>query len=119
MSGFGKKNKLSPGSNMRWESSRMMLPEHVQRLIQLQIEENRRERPELDEQQVEELGWQLQEAIESKAPVEITLFGEFRDRVIQGVVTRVDTQIMRVRVEYEDDEFEWVSVGDILGIDII
>lgn len=114
--GFGRMTKVTPGSNKLWEGSRMMLPEHVQALVQQQINENRRERPELDEQQVEELGWQLQEAIESKTPVEITLFGEFRDRTIVGVVTKVDTRYMRVRVEYEDD-YDWIPVGDILGID--
>lgn len=115
--GFGKPNKLTPGSNMRWESSRMMLPEHVQALVQLSINENRRERPELDEQQIEELSCQLQEAIESKTPVEITLFGEFGNRIVVGIVTRIDAQIMRVRVEYEKD-YDWIPVGDILELSL-
>ncbi|RWR06764.1 YolD-like family protein, partial [Siminovitchia fortis] len=31
-------NKLTPNENLRWQSSRMMLPEHVERLQELDVE---------------------------------------------------------------------------------
>lgn len=39
--------------NGLWESSRMMLPEHKETIIYKQHEEGRKQRPELDAQEIE------------------------------------------------------------------
>ncbi|MCQ2008565.1 MAG: YolD-like family protein [Sporolactobacillus sp.] len=77
-----KNNKLTNGSNMRWESSRMMLPEHVQALRELAREESKRERPYLDEQRLEEIEQIVREAALTKKSVNID---SFHNGVIQKI----------------------------------
>ncbi|MGY4688292.1 YolD-like family protein [Salibacterium sp. K-3] len=60
-----KGNKLTPGSNMRWEASRMILPEHREKWLQHQKEQKKVKKPELDPQRWEELEWILGEAMRS------------------------------------------------------
>ncbi|OEH91081.1 hypothetical protein BFG57_06835 [Bacillus solimangrovi] len=47
-------NKLTHGNNMRWESSRIILPIHRERINQHRKELLKREKLILDEQQVTE-----------------------------------------------------------------
>ncbi len=43
-----KQNKLTQGSNMRWESSRMTLPEHVEEILLWRNERDKVQKPQLD-----------------------------------------------------------------------
>jgi hypothetical protein len=67
-------NKLTEGSNMRWESSRMMLPEHVARIRDELENEKKINRPILAEDELEQIGRTLQEAIEKRCPVELSYY---------------------------------------------
>ncbi|WP_100488536.1 YolD-like family protein [Sporolactobacillus pectinivorans] len=67
-------NKLTPGSNMRWESSRMMLPEHVQALRQHDIDRMKIGRPDLDEDELQEIQRSLQTVIKTHEFVELSYY---------------------------------------------
>lgn len=56
-------NKLTPGSNMRWESSRMILPEHRDAWNKRRAVTKRLPKPLLDEQRLQELFWKLEQII--------------------------------------------------------
>lgn len=53
-------NKLTIGSNMMWESSWMMLPEHKERIRQHQRDLLKEEKPTLDDQQKLDIDLKLQ-----------------------------------------------------------
>ena len=63
-------NKLTDGSNMLWESSRMILPEHKER-IRIRLEEARRggkrERQQLDEQEAERINEAIMRSLHDRA----------------------------------------------------
>ncbi|GIN92752.1 hypothetical protein J22TS1_38030 [Siminovitchia terrae] len=59
-----KPNKLTPGYNLRWESSRMMLPEHVRALNDLSVDSKRVKKPQLDEQEWEQINETIHIAME-------------------------------------------------------
>lgn len=69
-----KPNKLTEGSNMRWESMRMMLPEHVARIREDLENEKKIARPILTEDELEEIGNTILLAIENRCPVELSYF---------------------------------------------
>lgn len=48
-------SKITPGSNMLWEGSRMILPEHKKAMLALNREQHRKVRPVFDDQELEEL----------------------------------------------------------------
>ncbi|SFE62523.1 YolD-like family protein [Alteribacillus iranensis] len=65
-------NKLTPGSNVRWESSRMILPEHREQWLHYQEQQTKEKKPELDPQRWEELEWLLGEAMRDNATLSFT-----------------------------------------------
>ncbi|SFQ04631.1 YolD-like family protein [Salibacterium halotolerans] len=67
-----KGNKLTPGSNLRWESSRMILPEHREQWLRHQQEQKKAKKPELDPQRWEELEWILADAMRDSRSLRFT-----------------------------------------------
>jgi len=102
-------NKLTPGSNMVWESSRMIMPEHKEAMLRAQHEEKRRHRPEIDEQLAEQISRFLVETHRAKQPVNLRMFDEFEDVRVVGVIERLDPRAGRFMVDGE-----WFGMADIL-----
>ncbi|MDQ0339344.1 hypothetical protein J2S00_002131 [Caldalkalibacillus uzonensis] len=112
-----KPNKITPGSNLMWESSRWMLPEHKEALQKLKQEQSRQKRPVLDEQQVEEINDKLRQSLQFHLPVTVCLFGEFKNREVKGVVKRINPALGQVKL-VNDQEEEWLSFQDIFDVSI-
>src|SRR5690606_35125871 len=95
-----KVNKLTPGSNLLWESSRMILPEHKEALIRHREESKmvKPKRPVRDEFELEELAGRLQDAMEEGRELEITIWG--RDIPIRGKIVKMDPDTRRVHIEH-------------------
>lgn len=112
-------NKLTPGSNMMWESSRMMLPEHVSALLQQKEDSKKVSKPEIDEQALMEISIVVMDSLHNEADIQITVWkdGYFHDHV--GVVSRVDYQMKYIRLEQVNDEFERIMINDITGAKIL
>ena len=108
-------NKLTPGSNLLWESSRMILPEHKERILSHRDEVRRggrRERPVLDEQEAELIASAIAESLTERVPVRLRRFDPYEDCVIEGIVERVDQAARRIKVDGE-----WFAIDDIIGVD--
>jgi hypothetical protein len=110
-----KPNKLTPGTNLKWESSRMMLPEHVEALRFHHEDKKRKQRPDLDEQELMEIDRMIRQYIDSDVELYMVVFGEFEDREIKVKFKKIDPQLKRVKIEHGDD-FEWFAFEDILEI---
>lgn len=67
-------NKLTKGSNMRWESMRMILPEWKEQYEQQLINEEKIERPFLSDDQKEEINIALTTAIAEHQMIDINYF---------------------------------------------
>ncbi|WP_100488735.1 YolD-like family protein [Sporolactobacillus pectinivorans] len=85
-----KGNKLTKGSNMRWESSRMMLPEHVQALRKHFRNNEKISRPLLDEQEWEEIGRTINIAIAEARPVSVRYYKNGFIETMTGCVSLPD-----------------------------
>lgn len=75
---------------MRWESSRMMLPEHVAALNQASTELEKIERPHLDEQKFEEIGRTLKQMTATRQIIEISYYKDGFVRKKIGYPDRLD-----------------------------
>mgnify|MGYP001485560304 CR=1 FL=1 len=111
-----KKTKITPGSNLMWESSRMMLPEHVQAFLELKRNWNKKKKPEWDDQRLEEMERVVVEAYASKRPVTVTLFGEWETRCLTGVIARLDPYQRKIRLDTEKGSI-WINWTDVLDVD--
>ncbi|RYL94658.1 YolD-like family protein [Sporolactobacillus sp. THM19-2] len=111
-----KKNKLTPGQNLRWESSRMMLPEHVQALRNHLRDNEKIERPLLDEQEREEIGQKIARAAAGKIPATVSYYKDGFIRKMSGQLRLPDGPFREIEIS---DHFgvSWkVAFRDITGI---
>lgn len=108
-----KPNKLTPGSNMRWESSRMMLTEHVEALLEHNRNRNNKSRKELDEQELANISLALQQSMHTKQVVTLTMFDEREDLQVIGIVERVDSRLRRLKVDGE-----WFGMDNIVKLEL-
>ncbi|WP_256846889.1 YolD-like family protein [Paenibacillus sp. Pae108] len=113
---MNKPNKLTPGANLMWESSRMIIPEHKEAINRHRKESGRKQRPVLDEQRQQDLGYAIGEAMANQRAVTLVLFGEYEDREVTGTVEKVDRQLRRMKVITGPDEYEWVKFEDIVSV---
>ena len=112
-----KANKLTHGHNLMWESSRMMLPEHVERLQERYERKNDVEKPILSDDQLEDIQRTVQEAIEFQLQVQITYYANKRIHQLTGVITRpLSNQSLEIDVP---DGLEFLPIGDILEVEIL
>jgi len=100
--------------NGLWESSRMMLPEHVKTLQASNDEYFRPDlpRPVLDEQEMELIAGALQRSIQEREVVRLRMYDPREQLIIEGIVDRVDMAAGRFVVDGERFRIE-----DIIGVD--
>lgn len=96
-------NKLSPGYNLRWESSRMMLPEHVAALQHQKAENKKIPKPLLDEQALNEIGIVIMDSLRYTLDIKITYWLDGYFKEVIGTVSKVDMQLKQIKIESEDD----------------
>jgi len=96
--------------NGLWESSRMMLPEHKQALIEMRKEERRRKRPSIDFDEAEAIAAAVSRSYTAREPIAIKLYDPFEGRSLSGIVERVDRHGKRIGIAGE-----WVSFADIIS----
>lgn len=111
-----KPSKLTPGFNLTWEGSRMMLPEHVAALNKMKREKQKRTKPEFDEQYLNELAMKIAEAKQEEYIVTINIFDEYEDHHIEGRIVALDVQLRKLKI-VSDDESVWAYFDDILAIE--
>ena len=105
-----KATKLTQGSNLRWESSRMMLPEHKEAHIQHRKELHILPKPILDDQELQEISSAVYSAFIQRTLISLVVYGEYGNREVTGIVQRVDTTQHQLRINGE-----WIKYEDIIG----
>jgi hypothetical protein len=102
--------------NGLWESSRMMLPEHTERIIveNSEFKHKRLPRPTLDEQEWEQIMRVLMESLGTRVSAHFQLYDEYEDSAAIGIVERVDPYRRMFLVDGE-----WFKMSDIIGAEIL
>lgn len=83
-------NKLTKGHNLRWESSRMMLPEHRERLLAERRKQGEFKPPLLDEQQLEAINGAIRQAIVEMHEVTIIYAEKYGPTMFSGLIQKID-----------------------------
>lgn len=111
-----KPSKLTPGYNLMWESSRMMLPEHIAMLQKHKQKQRKKKKPVLDMQAIEELEYKLQQFFHQNKKAVVTVFGEFNNRTYTGRIEKIEPLTRTIKL-IEHDEIIWLSFDDIIEIE--
>ncbi|GGE52683.1 hypothetical protein GCM10011391_34420 [Pullulanibacillus camelliae] len=110
-----KRNKLTPGYNLRWESSRMMLPEHRESLLEQDKEIEKSIRPILDEQQIDHFSQLLSLSIHQGLTLKLQLYHPFQKRYIIGKVIDFKHHSHEIKV-LTANGMKWMNLHDIIEI---
>lgn len=108
-------NKITPGFNVMWESSRMMLPEHRERSVFLYGQEDILKKPELTEEEQQEMFGRLKASKANTLEVCIKVFGDFEIQKVTGIVTGLDKYLVKMEV---NNDWQLIKFEDIIGVDI-
>jgi len=106
-------NKLTEGRNLLWESSRMILPEHKEKIRGRRDEARRggrRERPVLDEQERERIQAAMAWSLERGRALRLELYGPYGNEIVEGAVEEVRPDRRQIRVGGR-----WIDAADIVG----
>lgn len=110
-----KHNKLTPGHNLFWESSRMMLPEHREQFLEHRRGLGQVRRPILDEQQRAVLDHALTTAHQHHLNVCLQFFDPFQTETLKGRIRSLDTNKKRLKLEGETD---WRAIDTLIEVEL-
>jgi|SRR5690625_1944955 len=97
----------------KWSS--IMLPEHVEALKQVIAEQDYKEKPILDDQQLVEIDLKLQMAIQNDLMIEVEYFENHDFHKVQGKLLMIDALNKRLRF---DDGTE-LKLDDVMDVTIL
>lgn len=101
--------------NIKWDA--IMLPEHVEMLKDVFNEEEYKEKPILDEQQIMEINATLQNALENDLTVQIKYFADHDVHIIEGKLLTVD--LFNGYLSLDDEGMTRIAFDDLLDVTII
>jgi hypothetical protein len=104
-------------------SSKWVLPEHREALIEDDRNLKRITKPELDDQEVLLIDQIIHDAMKSNGTITLTVFDKHELKTVTGIVFKLDTIIKMVKIALEEpqpdqDECEWVPLRDILKAEL-
>ncbi|WP_052144704.1 YolD-like family protein [Halalkalibacter okhensis] len=88
--------------NLLWESSRMFLPEHKEALLERRLDLQKVGKPELDEQELEEIGIIVTDSLKHELDVQIIYWEDGLFHELIGIVDRIDWQCKKIKIRTED-----------------
>ena len=96
-------NKLTPGYNVMWESSRMMLPEHREQLLAKKRKEREFRPPELSAEQLNDMNRIIAASIEEDRAISVTYASARGPRRFWGWVKQVRQDEKRLKKKNDED----------------
>jgi hypothetical protein len=101
--------------NIKWTS--MMLPEHVKLLRDWAKEDKYESKPELDEQQLEQMNDVICESMSYGTELSITYFEQTRHHTVRGIVHYIDDIHKKLRVVTSRGEIYHISIFNITKVE--
>lgn len=100
--------------NIKWTS--MMLPEHVKELREWKEEDGKNQKPELDEQKMEEMNDVICEAMAFHRPLTFHYFEKGMTNVVKGYVHYIDQLKMDLRIVDMNERRQNISFESLVHV---
>ncbi|REK69360.1 YolD-like family protein [Paenibacillus paeoniae] len=98
--------------NGLWESSRIILPELRERTNEYNANKDNRQRINLDDQELEQIGRKLTESLNRRILITVRLFDPKEQLQVVGMVDRISKQRGQFMINGD-----WYPLADIEGVD--
>jgi hypothetical protein len=104
-------------------SSKWVLPEHREELIEDVRSLKRMTKPDLDEQEVAAIDQAINSATKYNKVIILTVFSKYELKTVIGAVLKLDSILKMVKIIHEDpsvkdDECIWVHMRDVLKAEV-
>lgn len=102
-------------ANGIWESSRMMLPQHKERIIEHRSRDNDLTKPLLHEDELEIIYQNIGVSYRYTEEAEFEVFDSNAIRLVCGIISNINEIGKKIRVEWEDD-YEWIDIPKLIAV---
>ncbi|MBD8839912.1 YolD-like family protein [Paenibacillus sp. CFBP 13594] len=102
-------------ANGLWESSRMMLPQHKERIIEHRSRDNDQIKPLLHEDEWEAIYQNIGISYRYTEEANFEVFELNSKRFVSGIVSKVNELGKKIRVEWEDGN-EWIDIKSLVAV---
>lgn len=102
--------------NGLFESSRMILPEHREAWLVQEAKALEKEKPILDEQELELIHGKLNDSFHQHIRVQVTEFDPMEDKVYEGIVTVVNMFRKEIKLVFPDGDWKYIYLADIMAV---
>ncbi|MGM1044778.1 MAG: YolD-like family protein [Bacillota bacterium] len=104
--------------NGLWESSRMMLPQHKEQIIEHNKHLNKRVKPILHDDEWEMMIQNVNLSFNYTEEVTVEVFDEYENRRVKGIVTSVSSFAKKMKIEC-DEGFEWIDFDELVSVKLV
>lgn len=101
-----------------WEASRMMLPQHKERINEHRTTLEKKEKPVLHSDEKELLNQNISMSLYNRELIRVVIFGEYENREITGVVKSISEISSKFKLEIEEG-YEWVDFDEVISIQLM
>lgn len=105
-------------ANGLWEASRMMLPQHKERIIEHRSRDNDLTKPFLHEDEWEIIGQNLMLSLNYTLEARIVVFNEMKNRNVCGIVSAINDLGEKIKMEF-DNGYEWIDFDRIVSVTVM
>jgi len=102
--------------NKKWNS--LMLVEHQKRLKELKMREADLEKPELDQQQLNEFNFKIKEALNKNLPIRIKFYEQRRIKAVEGKIFKVEKYKQQLKIEKFNKEIQTIKLVQIIELEL-
>lgn len=104
-------------NNGLFDSSRMIIPQHKEAILDDFKRQQRKIRPSLDRQQLDYIASAIARSALDQTPIAVTIYDELDgEKTFIGVVKKMDQQLHRVKIEGKDST-EWIPFENVLDVE--
>ena len=102
---------------IKWTS--MMLPEHVKMLREWKVEQTYENKRLVDEQLLDEMNFQLHQAIHEDRTVAITYYKNHHHFQVNGKISKINLLENRIAVKENAEEYMELSLANVVDVKLL
>ncbi len=94
----------------------IFMPEHVKMLKQIAFDDKKQKKPQLDEQELEEIGFVVMDSLNYTLPIKVTIWQDGFFQALTGIVDKVD-MLMKYILFESDEGKRIIMIEEITGVE--
>jgi hypothetical protein len=94
----------------------MILPEHREAWLIHQDKLQEKEKPILDEQEIQFIQGRINDSFHQRIRIRVTVFDPIEDKVYEGIVSVVNTFLKEIKLVFPDGDWKYIKLDTIMSV---